>query len=476
MTAESAPHGACKMEWVITDISDSADGARSDLLYGLHEVPPLRLSLLIALQHVLAVFVGIVTPPLIISRALGLPADDGVFLVSMALLVSGMGTLLQTRRLGPVGSGLLSIQGTSFVFLGPIIALAQSVVATGASQRDAMGVVFGVCLITSVIPIILSPFIRWASRLITPLVSGIVVTLIGLTLVEVGITSVGGGFAAKQDGSFGSAEHLVLALIVIALIVSLNSGNRPWMRLMSVVAGLAGGCVVALVAGKVAPGDIGHAPWVAVPSLFRYGFGFKVTAILPFAFLYVITAVESIGDITATSALSGEPIAGALYLHRLRGGVMADGVASLVAAILNSFPSTTFAQNNGVIQLTGVGSRYIGTWVGLMLMALGLFPVVSSVVQAIPQAVLGGATIIMFGTVAVAGIKILAGVNMDRRASTIAGLSLGIGLGVTFVPAIVSQMPQLARDLFSSGIAAGGMCAVCLNLLLPGRCGSDHLP
>jgi xanthine permease XanP len=443
--------------------------SQTDLIYGLNAAPPLRLSILVALQHVLAVFVGIVTPPLIISRALKLPAADGVFLVSMALLVSGVGTLLQTRRLGPVGSGLLSIQGTSFVFLGPIIALAQSVLSAGGSQRDALGAVFGVCLAAALIPIILSPFIRWASRVITPLVTGIVVTLIGLTLVEVGITSVGGGFEAKQDGSFGSAENLALALIVVALIVILNAGKRPWMRLLSVVAGLAGGYVVALLAGKIAFSEFSRAPWIAIPIPFRYGLGFKITALLPFAFLYVITAVESIGDITATSSLTGEPISGPLYLRRLRGGVMADGVASLLAAALNSFPSTTFAQNNGVIQLTGVGSRYIGTWVGVILIALGLFPIVGSVIEAMPAAVLGGATIIMFGTVAVAGIKILSGVNMDRRASTITAISLGLGLGVTFAPTVIGQMPQLVRDLFSSGIAAGGMCALALNLVLPGQ-------
>ena len=449
--------------------ADAGDKPRTDLIYGLNDAPPLRLSVLVALQHVLAVFVGIVTPPLIISRALKLSAADGVFLVSMALLVSGVGTLLQTRRLGPVGSGLLNIQGTSFVFLAPIIALARSALASGSSQHDALGLVFGVCFAAALTPLILSPFIRRASRIITPLVTGIVVTLIGLTLVQVGITSVGGGFEAEQDGSFGSAENLGLALIVIALIVTLNAGKRPWMRLLSVIAGLAGGYAVALMAGKVALGEYGRTPWVTLPIPFRYGLGFKLTALLPFAFLYVITAVESIGDITATSSLSGEPIAGPKYLQRLRGGVMADGVTSMLAAALNSFPSTTFAQNNGVIQLTGVGSRYIGTWVGLILIALGLFPVVGSVIEAMPQAVLGGATIIMFGTVAVAGIKILAGVNMDRRASTIAAISLSVGLGVTFVPTVIGQLPQLLRDLLSSGIAAGGMCALFLNLLLPGQ-------
>jgi xanthine permease XanP len=223
------------------------------------------------------------------------------------------------------------------------------------------------------------------------------------------------------------------------------------------------------VAGKVAFSIDGSLPWIALPVPFRYGIGIRAAALVPFAFLYLITAIESIGDLTATSSLCAQPITGQVYFERLRGGVMADGVSSLVAAALNSFPSTTFAQNNGVIQLTGVGSRYVGTWVGVMLMVLGLLPVVGSVVQGIPQPVLGGATIIMFGMVAVAGIKILSAVSMDRRATTIAALSFGLGLGVTFVPGILGLMPPFVRDMFSSGVATGGMCALALNALLPGR-------
>lgn len=457
-----------------TDISDIQPGSvtkPADLIYGLDDTPPLRVSIFVALQHVLAVFVGIVTPPLIISRALRLPEADGIFLVSMALMVSGVGTILQTRRLGPMGSGLLSIQGTSFVFLGPIISLATTVAAAGGSQRESLGVVFGTCLAASIVPIVMSPCIRLASKIITPLVTGVVVTLIGLTLVGVGITSLGGGFDAKHDGTFGSAQNLGLALIVIVLIVALNGSKREWLRTMSVVAGLAGGYVVAFLAGKVAVTAAHTLPWIAVPSPLHYGLGFRAAALVPFAFLYVITAIESIGDLTATLVLVGEPITGNLYLGRLRGGVMADGVSSMIAAIFNSFPSTTFAQNNGVIQLTGVGSRFIGVIVGLILIALGLFPVVGSVVQSMPQSVLGGATIIMFGMVAVAGIKILSGVTMDRRASTIAALSFGLGLGVTFVPEIVGAMPPFVKQMFSSGIATGGMCALCLNVLLPGKRG-----
>jgi xanthine permease XanP len=457
-----------------TTPNDAVPGAAiapADLIYGLNDKPPLRLSVFVALQHVLAVFVGIVTPPALIARILELPSADGAFLVSMALLASGVGTILQTRPLGPVGSGLLSIQGTSFVFVAPIVSLAGTIMAEGGSRQHALGVVFGVCWVAALVPIALSPFIRLASRIITPLVTGIVVTLIGLTLVSVGITSVGGGFEAKHDGSFASAGNLGLAALVIALIVALSSSKREWPRILSVVAGLAAGYVVAGLSGKVALADLKALPWFAAPTPFHYGLGFRATALIPFAFLYLMSAIESIGDITATSLLTGEPIAGPRYFARLRGGVLADGVSSMIAAVLNSFPSTTFAQNNGVIQLTGIGSRHVGLLVGLLLIVLGLFPIVGGVVQAMPQAVLGGATIIMFGTVAVAGIRILATTTLDRRACTIAAVSFGLGLGVTFVPEISSTLPPLLKDMFASGIATGGMCALFLNSVLPGARG-----
>lgn len=423
----------------------------------------------VALQHVLAVFVGIITPPLIIAKALKLGGADEAFLVNMALMISGIGTVLQSRRLGPIGSGLLSIQGTSFVFVGPIIALAQTMIASGESAHAALGVVFGTCMAAAFVPILVSPFLQHASKIITPLVTGIVVTLIGLTLVDVGVTSLGGGFEARANGTFGSPQNLLWAGIVIVLIVMLNSSKSEWLRMTSIVAGLAGGYLVAIVAGKVGFSELHGLAWFTVPAPLHYGLGIRFTALLPFGFLYFITAIESIGDLTATSVLTNEPITGPVYFKRLRGGVMADGVSSLLAAIFNSFPSTTFAQNNGVIQLTGVGSRFIALFVGAILILLGLCPVVGGVIELMPQAVLGGATIIMFGTVAVSGIKILSEIKMDRRASTIAAISFGLGLGVTFVPDLMNGMPALVKDTFSSGIATGGLCALVLNVVLPGE-------
>jgi xanthine permease XanP len=237
----------------------------------------------------------------------------------------------------------------------------------------------------------------------------------------------------------------------------------------SVVLGLTVGYLAAFLLGKVDLRGLRGLPLVTIPVPLHYGLGFNAGAFIPFAFLYLITVIESIGDLTATSSLTNQPITGDLYFRRLRSGILADGINSLLAALFNSFPSTTFAQNNGVIQLTGVGSRYVGTFIAVILMALGLFPAVGGLVQALPQAVLGGATIVMFGTVAVAGIRILAGVRMNRRSSIIIAVSLGLGLGVTFVPDILRSLPELLRHTLSSGIATGGMCALLLNSVLPGE-------
>jgi xanthine permease XanP len=283
------------------------------------------------------------------------------------------------------------------------------------------------------------------------------------------MVNVGGGFGAKSDGTFGSMQNLLLAGLVMGTILAFNATRSPSLRMLSVVLGLAAGYLAAAVLGRIDLSTFGAMPAVTIPHPFRFGLGFAWTAFIPFIVMYLITVMESIGDLTATSSLTGQPISGPTYLKRLRGGLLADGISSAVGASLNSFPSTTFAQNNGVIQLTGVGSRYVGIFVGGMLMVLGLIPAVGVLVQALPPSALGGATLIMFGMVAAAGLRILARVPMNRRNSTILAISLGLGLGVTFVPEMLDELPPLLKSTFSSGIATGGMCALLMNLLLPGE-------
>jgi xanthine permease XanP len=450
-------------------VSAPADELPTDLLYGLNDRPPLRETLFVALQHVFAVFVGMITPPLLIAGALKLDPAATAYLVSMSLFVSGAATILQTSRIGPVGSGLLSIQGTSFTFIAPIISVATAAMAAGATAEQALGGVFGLCMGGAVVVMVASRFIRYASKVITPVVTGTVVSLIGLTLVEVGMVSVGGGFGAMADGTFGSLQNLGLAGLVTVVILVFNCSRSPRLRMLSVVLGLAAGYLAAFVLGRVDLSAMSTVPLINVPQPFRYGLSFDVSAFLPFLFMYLITVMESIGDLTATSSLSGQPIAGPLYFKRLQGGLLADGINSFVGACLNSFPSTTFAQNNGVIQLTGVGSRYVGIFIGGVLMVLGLIPAVGVLVQSLPPAALGGATLILFGMVAASGIRILSRVEMNRRNAIILATSLGVGLGVTFVPEVTQALPTLLKSALSSGIATGGLCALVLNILLPGE-------
>jgi xanthine permease XanP len=447
----------------------SAAEPAADLLYGLNDRPPLRETLFVALQHVLAVFVGIVTPPLIVAGGLKLQPSDTAYLVSMSLFVSGAATILQTSRLGPIGSGLLSIQGTSFTFIAPIISAAGALIAHGADARQALATVFGLCFVGAFVVIVASRFIRFASAVITPIVTGTVVTLIGLTLLQVAAVNVGGGFGARADHTFGSLQNLGLATLVIVVILVLNNSRSRHLRLLSIVLGLAAGYVAGLLLGRVDLTQLRAAPALTLPIPFRYGIGFDASAFVPFVLMYVITVMESIGDLTATSALSAQPITGPVYFQRLQGGLLADGINSAVGACLNAFPSTTFAQNNGVIQLTGVGSRYVGAFIGGILILLGLVPVVGVLVQALPPSALGGATLIMFGMVAASGIRILARVPMNRRNSIILAISIGLGLAVTFVPDILDSLPSLVKSTLSSGIAIGGLSALLLNIALPGE-------
>lgn len=440
---------------------------KADLVYQLNDRPPLPQTLFAALQHLLAMFVAVITPSLIICQSLGVPADQTNTIISMSLFASGLSSFIQIRTFGPIGSGLLSIQGTSFNFLGPIIGAGLALKVGGADIETMMAAIFGTILVASSAEILLSRVLQFAQRVITPLVSGIVVTLIGLTLVQVGLISMGGGYAAMADGSFGSLDKLALAGTVLAIIVLLNRAHNPYVRVASIVIAMLVGYVMAYLMGMVNTDNLAQTQLIALPIPMQYGLGFDWSLFIPLVLIFLITALEAIGDITATSEVSGEPVKGPMYMKRIKGGVLADGLNSALAAVFNSFPNSTFSQNNGVILLTGVASRYVGYFIAGMLVLLGLFPGVASFVQLIPEPVLGGATIVMFGTIAAAGVRIISRVDLDRRAILIMALSFSMGLGIAQKPEILQFMPEFIKNLFSSGVAAGGITAIVLNLLLP---------
>lgn len=438
-----------------------------ELLYGLEDHPPLLETLFVALQHVLAAFVGIITAPLLICTALGLGAEDTRYIISMSLFASGLCTLIQCKRLGPVGSGLLSLQGTSFSFLAPVIGVGTAAVQMGRSPQEALALIFGVCFFGALVEVVLSQFLHLAQRLISPVVSGTVVMIIGLSLIKTGVVSIAGGAVAQANGTYGSTQNLALGGLVLAIIVGLNLTSNRYLRMGAIAIGLGVGYLAAIGLGLVDFGTLKHLDWISLPIPFRYGMEFDLGALIPFILLYLITAIETIGDLTATSVASHQPIQGKLYVQRIKGGVLGDGINSMLAAMLNTFPNTTFSQNNGVIQMTGVGSRYVGFYVAGIFALLGLLPWVGAVLQTIPQPVLGGATIVMFGSIAVAGVNIIASSPIDRRTLIIMAVSLALGLSVVYAPDILDDKPVLVRHLFSSGISTGGVAAILLNVLLP---------
>ena len=440
----------------------------SDLVYRLEDKPPLPQALFAALQHLLAMFVAVITPALLICHALGLPAQDTRHIISMSLFASGIASVLQIRTWGPVGSGLLSIQGTSFNFVSPLIMGGLALKQGGADVPTMMAALFGTLMLASCTEMLLSRILPYARKVITPLVSGIVVMIIGLSLIQVGLTSIGGGFSAMNDHTFGAPDNLLLAGVVLLTIILLNRQKNPYLRIASLVIAMAAGYLLAwclnMLPVTTAEPD---APMIAIPRPFYYGLGIDWELLLPLMLVFMVTSLETIGDITATSDVSEQPVSGPVYMKRLKGGVLANGINSCVSALFNTFPNSCFGQNNGVIQLTGVASRYVGFLVALMLIVLGLFPAVSDAVLHIPEPVLGGATLVMFGTIAASGVRIVSREAIDRRAILIIAISLAVGLGVSQQPQILQFAPDWLKTLLSSGIAAGGITAIILNLIFP---------
>ncbi|KVC30826.1 uracil-xanthine permease family protein [Burkholderia pseudomultivorans] len=454
-SAQSASHGA-----------DDAESSR-DLVYGPNDRPAPMVAFVAAIQHLLAIIVPIVTPGLLICQALGVSSRDTTLIVSMSLVISGIATFVQCKRFGPLGAGLLIVQGTSFNFVGPLIAGGSVMVKQGTPVETVMAAIFGVVIAGSFVEMGVSRILPFVKRLITPLVTGIVVLLIGLTLIKVGLISMGGGYGAMANGTFASAQNLTLSCLVLGTIILLNRVPIVWVRSTALVIALVIGYLAAAFLGRLDFTGMHQAALFQIPTPLHFGIGFSWSLFIPMLIIYLVTSLEAIGDVTATSKISKEPVEGPVWMQRIKGGVLVNGANSLLAGVFNTFPSSVFAQNNGVIQITGVASRYVGIWIAGMLVVLGLFPVVAGALQAVPEPVLGGAAMVMFGAVAASGINILAGIHLDRRALLIIAVSLALGLGVSQVPDILNSLPHALKNVLESGVATGGICALVMNWFLP---------
>lgn len=420
------------------------------LTYQVDDNPSLPKKILFGLQHIFAAFSGIVVVPLVIAGSLGFDSTMTTALISASILASGIATIVQARGIGKVGSKVACIMGTDFTFVSPAISVGQTLGMAG---------IVGATILGSFFEIILSYFIKPLMKLFPPIVTGTVVCLIGLTLLPVSIDWAAGGSGAAD---YGSLKNLSIAMIVMVITLVLNSYGKGMLSSASILIGMTIGYLICIPLGMVDFSAVKEATWFSMPKIFQYGVVFNWKALLAFIPAYFVTTIETVGCLKAIGETSNIE----MDEKRVGAGVLADGVGSIVGATVGSFSNTSFSQNVGLISLTKVASRHVAVMAGTLLVILGLFPKLAGLINGIPQPVLGGVGIVMFGTVAAAGIKTLSRVKLNDRNLLIIATSIALGLGVTFRPEVISQLPEGLQMIFASGISTGTIVALILNLVL----------
>jgi xanthine permease len=405
----------------------------------------------LGLQHVLAMYAGAIIVPLIVGGALGLSVEQLTYLVSIDLFMCGIATLLQVWKNRFFGIGLPVVLGCTFTAVGPIIAI---------GNQYGVSAVYGAIIAAGLFVMLFAKYFGQLVKFFPPIVTGSVVTVIGITLIPVAMNNMAGGQGAKD---FGDLSNIALSFGVLLFIICLYRFFTGFIRSIAILIGMVVGTIVAAFMGKVDFSAVSEASWFHMPELFYFGVpSFNLTAILTMILVAVVSIVESTGVYFALSDICERK----LTEKDLANGYRAEGLAILLGGLFNAFPYTTYSQNVGLVQLSGVKTRNVIYTVGIMLVALGLIPKVAAVTTIIPAPVLGGAMVAMFGMVVAYGIKMLSKVEFASQENLlIIACSVGMGLGVTVVPDLFSQMPSSVRILTDNGIVAGSITAVVLNII-----------
>lgn len=425
--------------------------------------PGFGLAIPLGVQHVLAMFVSNLTPPIIIAGAAGFgfgsPDPSAlIYMIQMSMLFAGVATLLQTVGAGPVGARLPLVQGTSFAYIPVMIPI------VAGKGVEAMAALTTAALIGGLVHAALSVFVGRVRFALPPLITGLVVLMIGLSLMRIGVQYSAGGVPAIGTPAFGAGQSWLLAAVVVLATLGLKFFARGIWSTASVLLGLLAGYAVALAMGRISFEAVASAPIAMLPNPFHFGFALSASAILGFVLTGFVSSIESIGDVEAIcEGTAGRPASDA----ELQGAVAADGVGTALAAVFGAMPNTTFSQNVGLIAITGMMSRHVVTLGAVFLILCGLVPKIGAVVTTIPIEVLGGGVIVMFGMVASAALSMLASVEWNQRNMLVFGVSLSLALGLQLEPDAVAHLPETARVLLTSGVMPAAVLAVVLNLVLP---------
>ncbi|MGI6030168.1 MAG: uracil-xanthine permease family protein [Eubacteriales bacterium] len=422
-------------------------------IYQLDGRVPLGTAVPLGIQHVLAMFLGNVSPLIIICGMLQMDLSIKTALIQNAMFIAGLVTMIQLYPVWKVGSGLPVVMGTSSGFIGTAKAIG------GAYGYSA---ILGASLIGALLEIVLGFFIRPLRKLFPPVVTSLVIISIGLSLLPVGINYFAGGSGAED---FGDPKHLLVGTVVVVVIVILKQWTKGFTSVASVLIGIAVGYVLAIALDMVDFTPVAEAAWISLPQFMPVGFSFHLEAIIPMCIMYVATTVETVGDVSgiAVGGLGREA-----EDRELSGGVLADGVGSLIAAFFGVLPNTSFSQNVGLVGVTKVVNRFTIMTGAVFLLLAGFVPKLSAVLSVMPQSVLGGAAVIMFAMIIVSGLTSLQKEDLSGRNGMIVTLSLGLGVGLGNVPTALAQLPGWVSTIFAqNGIIMTFVIATFMNLVLP---------
>ncbi|NHB75519.1 uracil-xanthine permease family protein [Rhodobacter calidifons] len=449
-------------------------------------LPPLGQSVPLGIQHVLAMFVSNVTPAIIVCGAagIGFGSDQGAlgfpdmtYMIQMSMLFAGIATLLQTIGIGPVGARLPIVQGTSFAFI-PVMIPAVAGLGTAGLAGLMTGVVLG-----GLFHFCLGFIVGRIRHALPPLVTGLIVLMIGLALVKVGIQYAAGGVPAMEAGmraiaearaagtpvdwstiTFGSFNQWLPALVVILVTLAIKFFTRGFLAIAAVLIGILAGYVVALAMGQVSFTAVERAGSFALPNPFRWGVEFNLAIVLGMCFMAVVSAIETVGDVSGiTKGGAGREATD----REIQGATFADGAGTAIAGVFGALPNTSFSQNVGLIAMTGVMSRHVVTIGAVFLILCGLIPKIGAAINTVPINVLGGGVVVMFGMVCAAGVNMLSEVRWNRRNMVIFATALSVSLGLQLVPEALQHMGRTAQILLTSGLLPAAAIAIVLNLALP---------
>ncbi|EGT5619250.1 purine permease [Clostridium perfringens] len=421
-----------------------------NLIYGVDDDLDLPKKVLFGLQHIFAAFGGIIVVPLVIATSLGFDSKVTTALISASILGSGLATIIQAKGVGKVGARVACIMGTDFTFVSPAISVGSVLGLPG---------IIGATILGSLFEVILSFFIKPLMKFFPPLVTGTVVALIGLTLLPVSIDWAAGG---AGSANYASLENLAVAMFVLVITLLLNNYGKGMISSASILIGIVVGYIVCIPLGLVDFTPVKEASWLSFPKILEFGVTFDAKAVMAFIPAYFVATIGTVGCLKAIGETSNIDIGD----KRVAAGVLSDGVGSALGGLVGSCPNTSFSQNIGIISLTKVASRHVAVMAGILLVILGFLPKVAAIITGIPNPVLGGVGIMMFGTVAAAGIRTLSNIKLTERNLLIIAISMGLGLGVTFRPDVIHNLPEAIRMIFSSGISTGTIAALILNAVL----------